>query len=50
MCKIERVTAWLATRLVCSSCRNMMEGTVGSIEKLCVEVEAVNGFCYLEAD
>ena len=25
-----------------------MEGTVDSIEKLCNEVEMVNGFCYLE--
>ena len=24
-----------------------MEGTVDSIEKLCDEVETVNGFCYL---
>ena len=32
---------------VCSKCKGIMEGTVDSIEKLCDEVEAVNGFCYL---
>ena len=37
----------LATRFVCSRCREIMEGMVDSIEKLCNEVETVNGFCYL---
>ena len=32
---------------VCSKCKEIMEGTVDSIEKLCDEVETVNGFCYL---
>ena len=33
---------------VCSKCKGIMEGTMDSIEKLCDEVETVNGFCYLE--
>ena len=33
---------------VCSKCKGIVEGTVDSIEKLCDEVETVNGFCYLE--
>ena len=32
---------------VCSRCKGIMEGTVDSIEKLCNEVETVNGFCNL---
>ena len=32
---------------VCSKCKGIMEETVDSIEKLCDEVETVNGFCYL---
>ena len=32
---------------VCSKCKGIMEGTMDSIEKLCDEVETVNGFCYL---
>ena len=32
---------------VCSKCKEIMEGTIDSIEKLCDEVETVNGFCYL---
>ena len=32
---------------VCSKCKGMMQGMVDSIEKLCDEVETVNGFCYL---
>ena len=31
----------------CSKCKGIMEGMVDSIEKLCDEVETVNGFCYL---
>ena len=31
----------------CSKCEGIMEGMVDSIEKLCYEVETVNGFCYL---
>ena len=34
-------------RFVCSKCRGIVEGAVDSIEKLCDEVETVNGFCYL---
>ena len=44
--KIKRVTARLAMHFVCSKCKGIMEGMV-SIEKLCNEVETVNGFCYL---
>ena len=32
---------------VCLKCKGIMEGTMDSIEKLCDEVETVNGFCYL---
>ena len=32
---------------VCSKCKGIMEGTMDSIDKLCDEVETVNGFCYL---
>ena len=42
-----RVTARLAMRFVCSKNRGIMEGIVDSIEKLCDEVETVNGFCHL---
>ena len=45
--KIKRVTAGLAMRFVCSKYKEIMEGRVDSIEKLCDEVETVNGFCYL---
>ena len=31
----------------CLKCKRMMEGTMNSIEKLCNEVETVNGFCCL---
>ena len=44
--KIKRVTAGLAMYFVCLKCR-IMEETVDSIEKLCDEVDTVNGFCYL---
>ena len=44
--KIKRAAARLAMRFVCSRCRGTIEGTVNSIEKLCHEVETVNGFCY----
>ena len=44
--KIKRVTARLATRFVCQRCRGIMEVTVDLIEKLCDEVETVNGFCH----
>ena len=43
--KIKRVTARLAMHFVCSKCQGMMKGTVDSIEKLCDEVERINGFC-----
>ena len=45
--KIKRVTARLAMHFVCSKCKGIMERTMDSIEKLCDEVETVNGFCYL---
>ena len=45
--KIKRVTARLAMHFVYSKCLGIMKGTVDSIEKLCDEVEGVNGFCYL---
>ena len=46
--KIKRVTARLATHFVfCLKCRGIMEGMMDLIEKLCDEVETVNGFCYL---
>ena len=35
-------------RFACPKCEGIMEGTMDSIEKLCDEVETVNGFCYLE--
>ena len=34
-------------QFVCSKCIGIIKGTVDSIEKLCDEVETVNGFCYL---
>ena len=45
--KIKRVFARLAMHFVCSRSREVMERTVDSIEKLCNEVETVNGFCDL---
>ena len=33
---------------VCSKSKEIIEETMDSIEKLCDEVETVNGFCYLE--
>ena len=45
--KIMRATARLEMHFVCSKCRGIMEGMVGSIENMCDEVETVNGFCYL---
>ena len=45
--KINRATARWAMHFTCSKCKGIMEGMVDSIEKLCYEVETVNGFCYL---
>ena len=45
--KTKRVTARLAMHFVCLKCKGIMEGTMDSIEKLCDEVETVNGVCYL---
>ena len=45
--KIKRVTARLAMHFIFSKCKGIMEETVNSIEKVCDEVETVNGFCYL---
>ena len=33
---------------VCSKCKGIMEGTVDSVEKLCDEVETMNGLCHSE--
>ena len=32
---------------VCVKCKGIMDGMVDLIDKLCNEVEPVNGFCYL---
>ena len=45
---MKRVTARLAMHFVCLRCKEIMEGMVDSIKKLCNEVETVNGFCYLK--
>ena len=45
--KIKRVTARLAMHFACLKCKGIMEGTMDLVEKLCNEVETVNGFCYL---
>ena len=45
--KIKRVTARLAMHFVCLKCKEIMEGTMDSIQKLCDELETVNVFCYL---
>ena len=45
--KIKRATTRLAMHFVCLKCKGIMEGTMNAIEKLCDEVETVNGFCYL---
>ena len=45
--KIKRPTDRWTMHFVCSKCKGIMEGTMDSIEKLCDEVETVNGFCYL---
>ena len=45
--KTKRTTARLAMHFVCLKCKGIMEGTMDLFEKLCDEVETVNGFCYL---
>ena len=45
--KIKRATTRLAMHFVCSKYKGIIEGIVDLIEKLCDEVETVNGFCYL---
>ena len=45
--KITTATARLAMQFACLKCKGIMERMVNSIEKLCDEVETVNGFCYL---
>lgn len=45
--KIKRVTNRLAMCFVCSKCMGVIAKNSDSIEKLCDEVETVNGFCYL---
>ena len=44
---IKRATTMLAMHFVCLKCEGIMERTVNSIEKMCNDVETVNGFCYL---
>ena len=44
--QIKTATARLAMHSICSKCKEIMEVMVDSIEKLCDEVETVNGFCY----
>jgi len=34
-------------KFVCARCRAFVERAVKPVEKLCDEVETVNGFCYL---
>ena len=46
--KIKRVTARLAMHFARSKCKGIIKGKIHLIEKLCDEVETVNGFCYLE--
>ena len=46
MCK-NRVSPRETNHFVCLKCNGRMKGTLDSIEKLCDEVETVNGFCYL---
>ena len=46
--KIKRVTVRLEMCFFCWRCRKTMEGTVDLIEKLCNEVETVNGFYHME--
>ena len=41
---MKRVTARLAMHFVCLKCKEIMEGTINLIKKLCDEVETVNGF------
>ena len=45
--EIMRATARLAMDFVCFKCEGIMKGAVNSIKKLCDEVDAINGFCYL---
>ena len=45
--KIKRVTTRLAMHFICLKYKEIMERTMDSIEKLCDEVETVNGFCYV---
>ena len=45
--KMKRATTRLAMHFVCLKCKGIMERMMDSIEKLCDEVETVNGFCYL---
>ena len=45
--RIKRDTTKLATRFVCSRCREMTEGTADSMRKLFDETETVNEFRYL---
>ena len=45
--KIRKATPRLEMHFVCLKCKGIMEGKVDSIEKMCDEVETVNGFYYL---
>ena len=44
--KIKRDSNRLAMHFVCSKCRRIMKGKLDLIEKLCDEVDKVNGFYY----
>ena len=48
--KIKRATARLAIHFICSKCKEITEGMVDLIKKLCNEVETVNGFCHWETE
>ena len=47
MCKNKELPLGRLCVFVCSKCKGIMEGMADLIEKLCDEVETVNGFCYL---
>ena len=48
--KTKRVTARLAMHFLCLKCKEIVEGMVDSIEKLCDEVETVNDFVVWQTD
>jgi len=46
-CTRMRVTPSVAKHFVCASCRNVTEGRVVPIDKLCDDVMTSGAFCYL---